>query len=65
MKPNRIRALLRPLLLAAACGVGTVAAPALAQVGPTPAEAAYQGLHAAAHKGDVAQIARLAAAGPT
>jgi ankyrin repeat protein len=63
MKPNRIRALLRPLLLAAACGVGTVAAPALAQVGPTPAEAAkYQGLHAAAHKGDVAQIARLAAA---
>lgn len=36
---------------------------ASAQVGPTPAEAArYTGLHAAAHKGDVAQIDRLAAA---
>ena len=63
MKPNRIHALLRSLLLAAACGAGTVAVPALAQVGPTPAEAArYQGLHAAAHNGDVAQIAKLAAA---
>ncbi len=36
---------------------------ASAQVGPTPAEAArYTGLHAAAHKGDVTQIDRLAAA---
>jgi ankyrin repeat protein len=38
-------------------------APAVAQVAPTPAEAAaYSGLHAAAHRGDVAQIDRLAAA---
>jgi uncharacterized protein len=35
---------------------------ARAQVGPTPAEAAaFQGLHAAAQKGDVAQIEKLAA----
>lgn len=61
MKPNCIHALLRPLLLAAACGLGAVTA--TAQVGPTPAEAArYSGLHAAAHKGDVAQIVQLAAA---
>ena len=38
--------------------------PARAQVGPTPAEAAqYQGLHAAAWRGDVAKIERLVAAG--
>ena len=52
--------LLRTLLLAAcAC-----TAPLLqAQVGPTPAEVArYQGLHAAAHRGDVAQIEKLVAA---
>lgn len=36
---------------------------AVAQVGPSPAQAvAYTGLHAAAHKGDVAAIDRLAAA---
>lgn len=35
-----------------------------AQVPPSPAEAAaYTGLHAAAHKGEVAQIAKLAASG--
>ena len=61
MKPNRIHSLLHHLLLAAVCGLGAVAASA--QVGPTPAEAArYSGLHAAAHKGDAAQIAKLAAA---
>ncbi len=61
MKPNRIHSLLHHLLLAAVCGLGTVTA--IAQVGPTPAEAArYSGLHAAAHKGDAAQIAKLAAA---
>lgn len=61
MKPNRIHSLLHHLLLAAVCGLGTVTAHA--QVGPTPAEAArYSGLHAAAHKGDAAQIAQLAAA---
>ena len=61
MKPNRIHSLLHHMLLAAVCGLGTVTASA--QVGPTPAEAArYSGLHAAAHKGDVAQITKLAAA---
>ena len=40
-----------------------VAAPAPAQVPPSPAEiAAYQGLHAAAAKGDAAEVRRLAAA---
>ena len=40
-----------------------IAQAARAQVGPTPAEAAaFQGLHAAAQKGDVALIERLAAA---
>jgi ankyrin repeat protein len=40
-----------------------VAAPAPAQVPPSAAEiAAYQGLHAAAAKGDVAEVRRLAAA---
>ncbi|MBP6405943.1 MAG: ankyrin repeat domain-containing protein [Ramlibacter sp.] len=52
--------LVRALTLTIAAAV---AGPALAQVGPTPAEAArYAGLHAAAHQGDVAQITRLAAA---
>ena len=37
------------------------AGPAIAQVAPTASEAAaYTGLHAAAHQGDVAQIERLA-----
>jgi ankyrin repeat protein len=52
--------LLRILLVSGwlACG----ALPAQAQVAPTPAEAArYQGLHAAAHRGDVARIRQLAA----
>jgi len=39
-------------------------ASAQAQVGPSAAEAAaYTGLHAAAHKGDAAKLARLVAAG--
>lgn len=39
-------------------------APAWSQVGPSKAEAsAYTGLHAAAHSGDVAKIARLVAGG--
>lgn len=47
-----------------ATGSGLVATPAQAQVAPTSAEvAAYHGLHAAAHKGDATQIARLLAAG--
>ncbi len=54
---------LRKFALAAACGLAALAArPAAAQTGPSAAEAAqYQGLHAAAHRGDVAQIAKLAA----
>lgn len=56
MKPLRV------LLLALAFGCGA-ALPAAAQVGPTPSEvAAYTGLHAAAQRGDVAQIEKLAAA---
>lgn len=47
------------LLLAVAA-----AAPANAQVPPSAAEvAAYQGLHAAAHRGNVAELQRLIAAG--
>jgi ankyrin repeat protein len=54
----------RHLLAAVAFGCAALAAqPAAAQTGPTPAEAArYQGLHAAAYRGDVAQITKLAAA---
>jgi ankyrin repeat protein len=57
------RSSLSGIFMAAAFVFGTGAAlPASAQVGPTPSEAArYAGLHAAAHKGDVAQIARLVA----
>ena len=55
----------RRALLALMLALGGAAAlPAGAQVGPTPAEAAaYKDLHAAAHRGDAAQIAALAAAG--
>lgn len=52
---------MKALLLALALAF---AGAAQAQVGPTPAEAAqYQGLHAAAHAGDAARIAKLAASG--
>jgi ankyrin repeat protein len=54
--------------LAALALAGLMAATAwqaTAQVAPTPAEAAaYQGLHAAAWRGDTAAIARMAAAKP-
>ncbi len=62
---SRTRQSLQRLALAAACGlVGVMAtAPAAAQIAPSASEAAsYQGLHAAAHKGDVAQLDKLAAA---
>ena len=58
--------------LGRACAAGLVAGAVLlmapvaatAQTGPTGAEVArYSGLHAAAHKGDVARIEQLAAAG--
>lgn len=56
-----MRAPLASLLLA--CGALLGAAPAAAQVGPAAAEAArYTGLHAAAHRGDVQAIRKLAAA---
>ncbi len=56
---------LRRSFVAAAFGLaGMVLLPAQAQVGPSAAEAAqYKGMHAAAHKGDVTQIQKLAAAG--
>ena len=55
---------IRRLLAAIAFGMTAAAGgPALAQVAPSTAEvAAYTGLHAAAQKGDVAKIDRLAAA---
>ena len=47
-----------------AFGLGLAATPAAAQTGPAPSEAAqYRGLHAAAHRGEAAQIARLVAGG--
>jgi hypothetical protein len=56
MKPSR-RAMLG-FVLAAGWAAGR---PALAQVGPTPAEASgYRGVHAAAHRGDATQIASVA-----
>jgi ankyrin repeat protein len=54
------RAHLHALLLAVACTAGP--GQVQAQVPPSPAEvAAYQGLHAAAHQGDLGAIQRLAA----
>ena len=62
MLPLFARKPLGSLLLAAAGALSLVPV-AWAQVGPTAAEAArYTGLHAAAYRGDVAQIQRLAAA---
>lgn len=64
MKQNHFLTPLTRLLLAAACGLCGPAATVLAQVGPTPAEAAgYTGLHAAAHQGDLARIAKTVRAG--
>lgn len=52
---------LAPVFAAAALALAA-SPPALAQVPPTPAEVqAYRGLHAAAHRGDVETIRRLAA----
>ncbi|WP_137895092.1 ankyrin repeat domain-containing protein [Ramlibacter sp. 2FC] len=53
------------LALAAACGLGALAAaPVSAQVPPSAGEATrYAGLHAAAWRGDLAQIDKLVAAG--
>ena len=54
----------RTLTLALALALGSIAtAPVRAQVGPGTAEIArYTGLHAAAHRGDLAAMARLLAA---
>ena len=58
------RHLLQSLSVVAAFGIAAArTGTATAQVGPTTAQAAaYTGLHAAAHKGDVAKIDRLASA---
>jgi uncharacterized protein len=55
--------ILHNLVLSLAATVGALgAATAQAQVGPSASESArYQGLHAAAHAGDAARIAKLAA----
>ncbi|RYF40511.1 MAG: ankyrin repeat domain-containing protein [Comamonadaceae bacterium] len=46
-----------------ACALAFTWGPAAAQVGPTPSEAAqYKGLHAAAQRGDIGQIEKLATA---
>ena len=57
---------LHGIALAAICSIGTaVVWPAAAQVAPNASEIAqYKGLHAAAHKGDVAQIEKMAASKP-
>ena len=62
---TRLSRSLLSLLLGAACGIGgVVLSPAAAQTAPGAQEiAAYTGLHAAAHAGDVKRIATLAAAG--
>jgi uncharacterized protein len=53
---------MRALLLSLSLAFGSVGA--MAQVAPSAAEAAaYTGLHAAAHKGDVAKVQRLVASG--
>ena len=61
--PDRFgRPRLRVVVAALALFMAPLAPPASAQVPPTPADAAaYRGLHAAAHAGDAAAIARLAA----
>ena len=57
-----IRFPLHTLVIAAACAFAAL--PVSAQTAPTASEAAaYKGLHAAAFRGDAAQIAKLAAAG--
>ena len=64
MNRNTQQFSLTQALGAAVCGIALLApAMASAQVPPTVAEVArYSGLHAAAHKGDIAEIERLIAA---
>jgi len=55
----------RPAGLALALGLALLACPLWAQVGPTAEEALrYTGLHAAAHRGDLAALDQLLAAKP-
>ena len=63
MKASRPDLPLKHLVLAVVCVLaGLAATPAVGQVAPSPTEvAAYKGLHAAAHQGDVAGIEKLAA----
>ena len=63
-RPIRLSLALKKLVLAAAWALVALGArPVSAQVAHTAAEVAnYKGLHGAAHKGDVAEIEKLAAA---
>ncbi|MCC7484749.1 MAG: ankyrin repeat domain-containing protein [Burkholderiales bacterium] len=61
---HRIHAAVIRFLPVAAAGIALLPVAAPAQVPPTGAEVAtYRGLHAAAHRGDAVEIARLVAAG--
>lgn len=63
--PNRSSAMLRAAALMWSVSASLFFHPAQAQVPPTPTEVqAYRGLHAAAHRGDVATIERLVAERP-
>ena len=65
MNLRRIRTAAAALAAAAVCLSGAAVPSAAAQVPPSSGEiAAYEGLHAAAHRGDAASIERLAAASP-
>ena len=65
MKRPVMRRLAAALTAAACLSLGAAGLPAAAQVPPSAEEvAAYRGLHAAAHRGDVAAIERLAAQPP-
>ena len=65
MSANPLRTPLRQITLATCCGFALMtSAPAMAQIAPAAAEvAAYSGLHAAAHRGDITKIEQLIAGG--
>ena len=59
----QLQTLRRSVLVSAVVMLASAALPSLAQVAPNPSEAAaLVGLHAAAHRGDTAQIEKLVAA---
>ena len=63
LQPHPVHRLMSAWILASLLGLCALAAPAAsAQVPPTPSEVAqYTGLHAAAHRGDLAKIEKLTA----